>query len=396
MRIAIISDCHFGFNGDALTQARVAMQMALERKVDAILLPGDIYDVRVPKQEVLHETISLYSEIKERGAQFPTELEMHELKAGKAVKLKNSGIPLLAIWGTHERRSKGLTNVIQIMDAAGLLTCFHARTIILGKGNEKIAIQGIGGVPEEYFGRTLKVADFRPVPGAYNIFVFHQNLAELLPVETDETVSLEELPAGFDIYVNGHIHWNHDLSIKGRRLLVAGSTVVTQMKKSEEKPKGFYILETLDGKAQFVQIPSRPFFFRELEFDGASASKIDAAIEGEIAAIVKEAHLLAPVIRIKLTGTVEKSALAMASIERIAAKYSGNAQIYIDRDFESAGLKERIEILRRMRTEGMGVRELGWEILRGRLKEKSLKISDAHELFELLAEGEIEKAVGLL
>jgi DNA repair exonuclease SbcCD nuclease subunit len=393
MKLAIISDCHFGFNEDALPQAREAVLMALERKVDAIILPGDLYDVRVPRQEVLHETIRLYSEIKAKSAGKVQEVEVAELKGGKAHKLGNEGIPLLAIWGTHERRSKGLTNVVQIMDAADLLISFHARTIVLEKEGEKVALQGLGGVPEEYFGRTLQVADFKPVQGAYNIFVFHQNLAELMPVEVEETVALGELPAGFRLYINGHIHWNHDLKINGRRLLVAGSTVVTQMKKNEEKPKGFYIFDTKTEGAEFVKIPSRPFFFRELKFKDADAQELESALEGEIASIIREPHIKQPLVKIKLAGTVSKNAAASANFGGIMRKYSANALIYVDRDFESTELLDRIEMLRRVRAEGKGAKELGWEILRERMKERGLKLQNAHELFEMLAEGNLEGAL---
>lgn len=393
MKLAIISDCHFGFNEDALPQAHEAMLIALRMGADAIILPGDIYDIRVPRQEVLHETIRLYSEIRERSLETPREIGVYELKGDKRIRQDVLGIPLLAIWGTHERRSKGLTNVIQIMDAAQLLISFHARRILLEKGGESVALQGLGGVPEEYFGRTLKVAEFHPIKDAYNIFVFHQNLAELMPIEMEETVAMADLPPGFQLYINGHIHWNHDLNIGGRRLLVAGSTVVTQMKKNEEKPKGFYLFDTKALVAEFVKIPSRPFYFRELKFKNGRAAEIEGAIEAEIGAIMGVAHAKPPQIKIKLSGSVQVNEKASLNFEKIAGKHAGNAQIYIDRDFENSDLMEKIFTLRRMRSEGRSARELGWEILKERLKARSLELKNPSELFDALSEGEIDKAL---
>ncbi|MEK6954707.1 MAG: metallophosphoesterase [Candidatus Micrarchaeota archaeon] len=394
MKIAIISDCHFGFNEDALPQAREAMLQALELGADALLLPGDIYDIRIPRQETLHETIGLYSEIRERSEsgkkQYP---KMIELGDDTQNTLENQGIPVLAIWGTHERRSKGLTNVIQIMDAAGLLVSFHTRKIVLEKDGERICFQGLGGVPEEYFGRTLKVARFAPEKNTYNIFVFHQNLAELMPVEIDGTVAMADLPDGFELYVNGHIHWNHDLDIGGRRLLVSGSTVVTQMKKNEEKPKGFYFFDTKTQEARFVTIPSRPFYFREIKFENAMASTVEGNLDDALSSLLKQPHLMQPMLKIKMSGTIAKGQTPLLSLEKIIAKYSGNARIYVDRDFESFELKDKIETLRRLRREGKGAKELGIEILKDRLKERGLVLKDAHDLFEALADGEIELAM---
>ncbi len=391
MRLAIISDCHFGYNEDALPQAREAMLIALQMKADAIILPGDIYDTRIPKQETLHESIRLFSEILAKGSN--SKIEVSEVLGNEEIKRESKDLPLLAIWGTHERRSKGLTNVIQIMDAVGLLINFHAKTIVLGKGEECVAVQGLGGVPEEYFRRTLQVAEFKPRENAYNIFVFHQNLQELLPIEKEEYVSAEELPEGFDLYVNGHIHWNHDLNVGGRRLLVAGSTVLTQMKKNEEKPKGFYLFDTESKKSEFVRIPHRPFYFREINLENGSKEQIEMQIDKIMKEILKNSELKKPLVKIKLRGTATSAASISLDLDKIIKNYAREALLYIDKDFDSAELRDKIEFLRRIRSEGKSAKELGWEILQERMKERKLEMENAHELLELLAEGEVEKAI---
>lgn len=393
MKIAIISDCHFGFNEDALPQAREAMLIAIKMKSDLILLPGDIYDTRVPKQETVHETVKLYHEIGKAGIGREDLPTIFELRENSPTPMHIEGMPILAIWGTHERRSKGLSNIIQIMDAANLLVNLHARTIILRKGGEEVAIQGLGGVPEEYFKRTLEVARFLPTKGAFNIFVFHQNLQELMPIENEGDVSIKELPEGFDLYVNGHIHWNHDMVVSGRRLLVSGSTVVTQMKKNEEKEKGFYLFDTVTKNAEFVKIPSRPFYFREIEFKDATSEEVEFALDAKLLEITQKGDLWAPLVKIKLLGTIKKGALSSLNLDGVTRKYSKNAKIHIDKDFSSAELKDRIDQLRKIRSEGKNAKELGMEILMDRLSEKKLEMKDPRELFELLAEGEIDEAM---
>ncbi|MFH1257913.1 MAG: metallophosphoesterase family protein [Candidatus Micrarchaeota archaeon] len=349
MKIAIISDCHFGFNEDALPQAREALEKAMELKADAILMPGDIYDYRVPKQETVHETMNLFAELQRKTSGKHADVKISEENEGTGNPLSHEGIPVLAIWGTHERRSKGLSNIIQILEAANMVVSVHAKKIILKKEGESVCIQGLGGVPEEYFRRTLEVAAFKPLKGAFNIFVFHQNLKELLPIEREEDVAMEELPAGFDLYVNGHIHWNQELKINGRRLLVAGSTIVTQMKKNEEKPKGFYLFDTKTGKAEFERIEGRPFFFRELEFQNPTAKEVEERVDKELQELLKAHCIKKPVIKIKLTGNLRKADGAVLELEKIIRKHSGRAQIFLDRDFESDDLKEKIDTIRKQK-----------------------------------------------
>ncbi|MFH0971086.1 MAG: metallophosphoesterase [Candidatus Micrarchaeota archaeon] len=393
MKLAIISDCHFGFNEDAAPQAREALLKALQMHADAIILPGDLFDARVPKQETLHESIQLLSEIKKASEGSSSAIKLAEITGEEETRMENAGMPMLAIWGTHERRSKGLANAIHILDAAGLVVSLHTRKIVLQKGSEKVVVQALGGVPEEYFRRTLELGDFKPLRNAYNIFVFHQNLQELLPVERDEDVSMDELPAGFDLYINGHIHWNHDLKINGRRLLVAGSTVVTQMKRNEEKGKGFYLFDTETQKAEFVKIQGRPFFFREIEVRDADANAIEEALEKELRSIMKEAHLKKPLIKIKISGSVKGGAVASLNLDKIIRKYSENSLVFVDKDFGNEALKEKIETIRKLRKEGKGARELGIEILKEKIRHKNLGIRNPQELFELLAEGETEEAI---
>ncbi|MFH1247227.1 MAG: hypothetical protein V1644_02490 [Candidatus Micrarchaeota archaeon] len=59
MKIAIVSDFHLGYNDDALPQAKMGLEKA-RQLADAVIAPGDLFDVRVPKQEVVNEGIKLF------------------------------------------------------------------------------------------------------------------------------------------------------------------------------------------------------------------------------------------------------------------------------------------------------------------------------------------------
>ncbi|MCK4884124.1 MAG: metallophosphoesterase, partial [Candidatus Diapherotrites archaeon] len=71
MKIAIISDCHFGVffgterENDSFEQAREALFNAIELGADAILLPGDIFDSKIPRPEVMAKAMDIFREAHE-------------------------------------------------------------------------------------------------------------------------------------------------------------------------------------------------------------------------------------------------------------------------------------------------------------------------------------------
>lgn len=392
MKLAIVSDLHLGYNDDALPQAKEALFKAA-RLADAVVLPGDLFDSRVPRQETVHEAVQLFSSV----------LEQTQNKAGQKLvdgvggnELEWKGIPLLAIPGTHERRSKGLVNVVQILDAAGLLINFHAKKIVLEKGGERVCLQGLAGVPEDYLRRTLDAASFAPVQGAFNIFVFHQSLSELLPYEREDFASLSELPAGFDLYIDGHVHWRSEVKKEGRRLIVPGSTVITQMRKREEEAKGFFVFDTETLQAEFHHINSRPFFLVEAEFKDAQAEEVTALIKKRLLEVVARKPVMPPLVRVVAKGTLAKGVTSSSiDLEPLREDFP-EMQLFLEKEFESMELREKIELLRRLREEKKGVKEIGMQLLKDKLKAAGVELSDPEKFFELLSEGDLEEAAGML
>lgn len=394
MKLAFVSDLHLGYDADALPQARAALLAAAAAGAGAVLLPGDLFDERVPRPETVFESVKLFKEAKAAG-KAPVAMRQH---VGKdAHSLAWAGLPLIAISGTHERRSKGMANVIVILAEAGLLINLHGKTLELEKDGERVAVQGMQGVPEDYFRATLGAANYKPVQGAYNIFMFHQSLSELLPYEREDFVSLQELPAGFDVYLDGHIHWRVDLTQNGRRLLVPGSTVITQQRKREEEGKGFWLFDSKTQEATFHFIDSRPFHLVGLEFHGANARHVKEKLEEALRGVMEKSAGREPAVRAVLSGTLEKGLLPSAvELEAVERAWAGKMRLYVEKEFDSSELKDKILQLRRLRQEQKGAKELGMELLRARLKDNGLQLKDEDALFELLSEGELEKAEELL
>ncbi|MDO8339628.1 MAG: metallophosphoesterase family protein [Candidatus Burarchaeum sp.] len=383
MKLAILSDFHLGYapsfmgsENDAFAQATDAMEKACER-ADALLVPGDIFDSRTPTLDVMEQGIRLFSLAKEK-------------KWGARVEGKEKAVPVIVIHGTHERRSQNFTNPVSVLESAGLVVDAHRGAVVLEKEGERVAVQGLGGVPEYLAKVAIEKIGYKPVGGAFNIFMFHQSLRELLP--DDEALSIEDLPPGFDLYVCGHLHERHVMKVGKTKLIIPGSTVLTQMKKDEEGAKGFYVYDTAARSEEFVPIGSRPFFYREVKLRGASLAEARKACEEELRAVLvecaagKEAREQAkPIIRLKLTGTLAGGLSSENLVAEVSEELRGKAFVIIVKDLEGKD-GEKIALIRDLREQKVSVKELGMKMLVKRLAENGAKLKNVEELFDLLAD----------
>ncbi len=387
MRIAFFSDLHLGFSEDAFPQAKLAFEKALE-VTDVVVTCGDLFDFRVPKQETLHEGLTLFGDFSQK---FYAKNNGRFLvrSASRSYPLQ----PMVTVFGTHERRSKGMVNPVHLMDEASVAAECHNRKIYIEDKNtgEIVCVQGLGGLPEEYAKSALDAIKFSADASAsFNVFIFHQTLKEVIPFK-DIFISIPDLPSGFDLYVDGHIHWRRELKEHGRHVLITGSTVITQQKKNEQEPKGLWVYDTKTKECVFQYINSRPFFYRELEFKEALVAEVYSSIEKTLSEIPLEKK---PLVKIKLTGTLARGISSSdVDLRAVFEKNQDAMKLSIDRDFEiNLELKEKIEHLRKMREESKTVREIGLSVLRGKLETNNYKLGHEEELFDALSEGDLERA----
>ncbi len=389
MKIGIVSDLHIGFNDDAAIQAEEALSK-LFGACDLIIIPGDLFDSRIQKYETLDDALKLFGKFQGKGN---AKLKLFDSE-GNFIGERASKI--LAIPGTHERRTKGLVNAVQLFDSAGMMVNVHNQVAVFEKsgsnGNvERLAVQGICGMPEEVFVALLRQLKFKPLENHFNVFIFHQALKEAMAF--GEFASIRDLPEGFDLYVDGHMHLRKDFGVvDGKRALIVGSTVVTQMKRNEVEKKGYWIFDTLTKEAEFFEINSRPFYYFELEFQNAVLPEVVERVKEKVSEI-KKSHSFG-MAKFKLYGTLakglEKKDLQFSQL--VENWQQENFKVSIDLEFSSEDLKEKIEFLRNLKQEKASVKEAGFEILKQKLIAANFSL-DAYALFELLSEGEVDKAV---
>jgi len=406
LKVGIFSDTHLGFSaggkrsGDALMQARQALQILVNEKVDCIIMAGDFFDECIPTQESWHDAFELLDIANSAGQSgVKVSLEKNEKKSA----FDFSGIPIIAIHGTHEHLSKSRKNALDVLQKAGSLLHVHAAKAIVEKAPEKVVVFGIGGVPEKYAKEALNA--WKPVPekNALNVLVLHQSFTDFLPFDDEmtATLALEDLPKGFDFVINGHLHWSLQKQLGTTVFLLPGSTITTQIKSSEcLKPKGVFILDSKTRALEFKEIPEqRKAFHAKLIFENEKPQKVLQDTEQAIEGFLKQnTSKLVPLIRVKCVGTLEKGfAQSDVNFSGIEKKFSENALLSLDKSFDSADFRKTISELRALQLEKKSISAMGLDMLEKKLLETSFNNAfDVKRVFELLSEGKSEDVEQIL
>ncbi len=394
MRIAVISDTHFGYawgterEEDSFRQAAEALQ---EADADIVLLPGDIFDSRVPKQEIMEKAMRVLAIPLERPGTGVVLEDTINKGTAPVTWRAFTGIPIVAIHGTHERRGSGLANPVHTLEAAGMLVHLHCQSIVLRKGDERVALHGMSGVPESYAPEVLKEWAPAPVEGAMNILMLHQSFKETVYADA-AYLTLDSLPKGFDLVVNGHIH--NPQIFNDRGFLQAGSTVITQLRQSEtERPKGYFVLDTGDKTISFFPIRAqRKLVYLEMDFDAASPADVIEKARAKLEGSVPTNEEFKPLVKLKLRGSLAKG----SRLDTAQIRNGFDALISIDNELVTDDFRKKIAELREMHRSKMSVDEMGARLLEGNLKQAGYAGPDAQRLFALLADGDVEGAQRLV
>lgn len=342
MKLAIISDTHFGFREgtelelDCYINAEQALKKAFET-CDLILMPGDIFDLETPSQLTFDRTFKLFSEfIKENNQKCIMK------------------IPIIAIAGTHEYKGKEYTNPLDVLESAKYIIQLKHNSFSFSKTGEDCTVFGMSGVPEKVAKDVLHKLNFQPKENSVNILMTHQSYKELLAFDDEmiSTLTFEDLPEGFDLYINGHIHKHHLLKTQKGPVLIPGSTIVTQIKQNEIQDKrGFCIYDTETKSIEFSPIKTqRNIFYFEIEEKETTKEKLKEKICDKIKTISGKENtnkysifgkevLLLPVIKIKISATLKLGENAQISERDFDAK---DFILQIDKKINVSQLKEKI------------------------------------------------------
>jgi exonuclease SbcD len=279
MRFAHLADCHIGaWRDKTLKELNLetflsALDCCADKKVDFIIISGDLFDTTLPDLTIVKKAIDKIKEVKDCGISFYITYGSHDF-APNAVSI----IDILT--------STGL--LTKIVDAEIIDEKVHLNFVEDPKTGAKIA--GLSGrrlgLEKKYYS-ILDTESLEKEKG-FKIFAFHNAIIELRsPVANyPEGVPLSCFPKGFDYYAGGHVHENIKKQIPDYGLItypgvLFGSTFTDLEHTGKGERRGFYIIDFQDKitNTQFTEINPTEVFFKYVDANKKTARQVEDILQ---------------------------------------------------------------------------------------------------------------------
>jgi hypothetical protein len=295
MKFAHLADCHIGSwrdpkLRDVNTKAFIkAIDACIEQRVDFVLIAGDLFNTPLPALDNLKAAVNKLRQLKDRG------------------------IAVYVVAGSHDFSTSGKT-IIDVLEEAGLLVnVAKARVVennlkleftIDSKTGAKITgMLGKKGSLEKSYYENLVLDELEQEEG-YKIFVFHSALTEFKPPELQETQSqpLSLLPKNFDYYAGGHPHYIFQKQEPGYGLIAYPGPIFPNNFAELEKLErgGFYVVEAKNHHTKATWHPIQVYNIEKIFVDCTNKTPEEA--EQEIKDCIKNKEFNNTIVLIRLKG----------------------------------------------------------------------------------------------
>jgi len=291
-----VADLHLGYEQYNLAVRREdfdrafheVVEKTIELKPDFMIIAGDLFHHARPSNTTLEKAIKKFR------------------------RLKEAGIPVLAVEGSHDAAPNVITGtILNPLDAAGLIHYLPRHEKACWK-NEYCYVYGIPNFrtrerTERQLPAFYEIKKPEPRPDVFNIFVFHMALDIPEIMKGHRGIIAEAspiyIPDGFNYYAGGHLHTPWQFPFKGALLVYSGSTETVSYEDAKIE-KGFYhveVTEKRDLEITRIKLETpRRFKILEKDYTGLSPQRVT-----ELAAeMVKEADEPGAVIVSVLKGTL--------------------------------------------------------------------------------------------
>jgi DNA repair protein SbcD/Mre11 len=236
VRFAHISDVHLGGWKQQLLQElnlksfRMAIDICIEKKVDFILISGDLFDSAYPSIEVLKDTFFEFKRLKEAKLQ------------------------CFIIAGSHDYSISGKT-FLDVLEKAG----FCKNVANIEENKDAIILNPVifGGVAiYGYPGKKsgLEIAELRKIklndcPGLFKIFMLHTTIDKAKGTLPIESLEVELLPPA-DYYALGHLH----IDFQYQNFVYPGPIFPNNFQELEDLQYGSFYLVDTDAESSLQKI----------------------------------------------------------------------------------------------------------------------------------------------
>ncbi|NXL92451.1 MRE11 protein, partial [Alectura lathami] len=286
-KILIATDIHLGYlekdpvrGNDTFVTFNEILDHAQKNEVDFVLLGGDLFHENKPSRKTIHtclESLRKYC-MGDRPIHF-------EILSDQAVNFQyskfpwvnyqdenlNISIPIFSIHGNHDDPTGAdALCALDILSCAGLLNHFGRSTsveridispVLLRKGRTKIALYGLGAIPDERLYRMFvnkQVTMLRPKEdedGWFNLFVIHQNRSKHGATNYIPEQFLDDF---IHLVVWGHEHECKIAPVQNEQqnfyVTQPGSSVVTSLSPGEAVKKHIGLLHVRGKKMKMQKI----------------------------------------------------------------------------------------------------------------------------------------------
>ena len=259
-------------NATRTALARI-VDIAIEERVAAVLIAGDLYD---GGQRSMTTAAFLIAQFR---------------------RLQSNGIQVFLIRGNHDAESR-ITKEIGWPENVHRFDGHGGHKMLDGTD---IAIHGVSfanpHAPESLVGK------FRPVEGAVNIAMLHTSLAGAPGHDPYAPCTVADLvSAGFDYWALGHVHVR---TVHHQTPFVVMPGMPQGRDIGEDGPKSATLIHVQDGSIQIEERPTAEILFRRLDCDLTGAQDMDQVHSALRRVLDGLDHDVPSVVRIRLTGQTE-------------------------------------------------------------------------------------------
>jgi len=309
-----VADLHLGYAQYNLDVRREDFNAAFQEVVDKtielrpdfMILAGDLFQHARPLNTTLETAITNFR------------------------RLRDAGIPALAVDGSHDSAPNVITGtILNPLDSAGLIH-YLPRHEGASWRREGYYVYGIPNLrtrrrTEEQLPAFLEENKPTPDPSIFNIFVFHMalDIPSMKPPQMEAEAPPELLPDDFNYYAGGHIHAPYKVPFKNGLLVYSGCTETVSYEDAETE-KGFYYVEVSEKgvpELQHIKLETpRRFLVLDHDYTGLTPAKItEKAVQ-----LVKEADepgaVIIPILRGILPAEASRGEVDLAKIRGSAER----------------------------------------------------------------------------
>ena len=299
MKFAHLSDVHLGFQKHESLQ-KIEQQVfekildeCINRKVNFILIPGDLFHVNIPEMRVQKFAFAKFRQVHDAGIPIYVVYGSHDFSP-----VSNSVIDLLAEIGYIKK----VTNATSHEDGKISLKCLideKTGTKITGLSGLKV------GKDREWY-EKLDRSSLEAEQGL-KIFLFHGGISDM---KTDsgmdgDQMPLSLLPKGFSYYAGGHMHkFNHQSFDEYSNVVYPGTPFAgyhTDLEDNANGQKRGFVLVEFDDKIKsvdFVEIENTEYEIIEVDANNRKAESVNQELSEKTA----DVDVVNKVVIVKIQG----------------------------------------------------------------------------------------------